>query len=155
MRHCGKREGCSTLNARQARPQRLGQLYVSIKVDREGAKRFLEGQEARQEVTGICREGSYVPVAAREEFECDLAEFGDGPRYVLACSDVFSKCCAAVPMDDKRPATPMAALGQCFAELGMPVRIYTDEGADGVRERHQGRVISLAAGDPGDGEKRC
>ena len=69
-------------------------------------------------------------MAAREEFECDLAEFDSGPRYMLVCVDVFSKLCAAVPMDDKRPETVVAALHQCFAELGIPGRIYTDEGGE-------------------------
>ena len=72
-------------NARAARAQRLRQPYVSIRVDREDVKRFLENQEVRQETTRKRREGSYVPVAAREEFECDLAEFDSGRRYMLAC----------------------------------------------------------------------
>ena len=49
---------------------------------------------------------------------------------MLVCVDVFSKLCAAVPMDDKRPETVVAALRRCFAELGIPVRIYTDEGGE-------------------------
>ena len=93
-------------------------------------KRFLDNQEVRQETTRKRREGSYVPVAAREEFECDLAEFDSGRRYMLVCVDVFSKLCAAVPMDDKRPETVVASLHQCFEELGIPVRIYTDEGGE-------------------------
>ena len=31
---------------------------------------------------------------------------------------------------DKRPQTTAAALRQCFSELGVPVRIYTDEGSE-------------------------
>ena len=57
----------------------------------------------RQETTRKRREGSCVPVAAREEFECDLAEFDSGPRYMLVPIDVFSQRCAAAPMDDERP----------------------------------------------------
>ena len=117
-------------NARAAQAQRLGKPYVGIRVDREDVKRFLDSQEVRQETTRKRREGSYVPVAAREEFECDLAEFDSGPRYMLVCVDLFSELCAAVPMDDKRPETVVPALRQCFAEPGIPVRIYTDEGGE-------------------------
>ena len=49
---------------------------------------------------------------------------------MLVCVDVFSKHCAAAPMDDQRPETVVAALRRCFAELGIPVRIYTDEGGE-------------------------
>jgi hypothetical protein len=88
----------------------------------------------RQQTVRRRREGSYVATAAREEFECDLAEFGDGfgggARCALVCVDVFNKKCAAVPMVDKRPQTTAAALRQCFSELGVPVRIYTDEGSE-------------------------
>ena len=93
-------------------------------------KRFLESQEVRQETTRKRRDGSCVPVAACEEFECDLAEFDSGQRYMLVRVDVFSKQCAAAPMDGKRPETVVAALRQCFAELGIPVRIYTDKGGE-------------------------
>ena len=121
-------------NERQARAQRLRQPYVAVKVDREDVKRFLESQEVRQQTARRRREGSYVATAAREEFECDLAEFGEGfgggARYALVCVDVFSKKCAAAPMVDKRPQTTAAALRQCFSELGVPVRIYTDEGSE-------------------------
>jgi transposase InsO family protein len=118
-------------NERQARAQRLRQPYAGVRVDREDVKRFLESQEVRQQVARRRREGSYVATAAREEFECDLAEFpGSGARYALVCVDVFSKKCAAVPMVDKRPQTTADALKQCFSELGVPVRIYTDEGSE-------------------------
>ena len=117
-------------NARVARAQRLKRPHVNIRVDREDVKRFLESQEVRQETTRKRREGSYMPVAACEEFECDLAEFDSGRRCMLACVDVFSKHCAAVHMGDERPATVVAALRQCFAELGIPVRIYTDVGGE-------------------------
>ena len=33
-------------------------------------------------------------------------------------------------MNDKRPETVAGALRRCFAELGIPVRIYTDEGGE-------------------------
>ena len=33
-------------------------------------------------------------------------------------------------MVDKRPQTTAAALRQCFSELGVPVRVYTDEGSE-------------------------
>ena len=55
---------------------------------------------------------------------------GGGARYALVCVDVFSKKCAAVPMADKRPQTTATALRQCFSELGIPVRVYTDEGSE-------------------------
>ena len=95
-------------NARAARAQRLGQPYVYIRVDREDVKRVLDSQEVRQKTMRKRCEGSYVPVAAREEFECDLAEFDSGRRYMLVCVDVFSKRCAAVPMDTsgRRPWWP-------------------------------------------------
>ena len=136
--HCNRETGFRSIdetlrqaralnNARAARAQRLRQ---PIRVDRQDAKRCLDSQEVRQETTRKRREGSYVPVAAREEFERDLAEFDSGRRYMLACVDVFSKLCATVPMDDKRPETAVAALRQCFAELGIPVRIYTNEGGE-------------------------
>ena len=121
------------LKKRAARAQRLGQPYIYIRVDREDVKRFLDSQEVRQETTSKRLEGSYVPAAACEEFECDLADFDSGRRYALVCVDVFSKLCAAVPMDDKRPETTVAALCQCFAELGIPVRVYTDEGGESER----------------------
>ena len=109
-------------NERQARAQRLRQPYAGVKVDREDVKRFLESQEVRQQVTRRRREGSYVATAAREDFECDLAEFGSsfggGARYALVCVEVFSKKCAAAPMVDKRPQTTADALKQCFSELG-------------------------------------
>ena len=47
---------------------------------------------------------------------------------MLVCVDVFSKHCAAMPMGDKRPETVVVALRRCFAELGKPITIYTDEG---------------------------
>ena len=50
-------------------------------------------QEVRQQTVRRRREGSYVATAAREEFECDLAEFGEGfgggVRYAW-CASTFS-----------------------------------------------------------------
>ena len=92
-----------------------------------------------------------MPVAAREEIECDLPEFDSGLRYMLVCVDVFSKVCAAVPMDDRRPETVVAALQQCFAELGIPVRIYTDKGGEFGNKTMDEFLASLQ--DLGDDEK--
>ena len=105
-------------NDRQARAQRLRQPYEGVRVDREDVKRFLESQEVRQQTVRRRREGSYVATAAREEFECDLADFGEGfgggVRYALVCVDVFSKKCAAVAMSDKPSQTTADALRQSW-----------------------------------------
>ena len=134
-------------NDRQARAQRLRQPYTSVRVDREDVKRFLESQEVRQQTVRRRREGSYVATAAREEFECDLAEFGEGfgggVRYALVCVDVFSKKCAAVAMSDKRSQTTADALRQCFSELGVPVRVYTDEGSEFQNSTVESLLTSL------------
>ena len=101
-------------------------------ITREDVKAFIEQQEVRQEVTRKRKEGSYVASAAREEFEADLADFGAlaVPRYALVCVDVFSRMGAAIPLRSKSAEAMVPALDEVMRQMGTPVRIVTDNGAE-------------------------
>jgi transposase InsO family protein len=81
---------------------------------------------------GSAWRGSHVASAAREEFEADLADFGAlaVPRYALVCVDVFSRMGAAIPLRRKSAEAMVPALDEVMRQMGTPVRIVTDNGAE-------------------------
>ena len=87
--------------SRRRRCSRPGLLTPSI--TEEDVRRFLAKQKVKQDLTRKRREGSYVASAPREEFQADLADFGEraSPRYGLACIDVFSRLATIIPLADK------------------------------------------------------
>ena len=70
--------------------------------------------------------------APREEFQADLADFGERakPRYGLACIDVFSRLATAIPLAEKTDVAIRNALEKVWPDMGVPVRLVTDNGAE-------------------------
>ena len=64
---------------------------------------FLSAQEIKQ-TQKRSGDNSYVPYAPREEYQCDLVDYGEAAsrfRYGFVCIDAFSKALVVVPMTGK------------------------------------------------------
>ena len=101
-------------------------------ITEEAVRRFLTKQKVKQDLTRKRREGSYVASAPREEFQADLADFGEraSPRYGLACIDVFPRLATVIPLAEKTDVAIRNALEKIWPEMGIPVRLVTDNGAE-------------------------
>ena len=105
---------------------------IDPSIREEDVRRFLAKQKVKQDLTRKRREGSYVASAPREEFQADLADFGEraSPRYGLACIDVFSRLGTVIPLAEKTDVAIRNALEKILQEMGYPVRLVTDNGAE-------------------------
>ena len=105
---------------------------IDPSITEEDVKRFLDKQKIKQDLTRKRREGSYVASAPREEFQADLADFGEraNPRYGLACIDVFSRLATMIPVAEKTDVAIRNALDKIWPEMGYPVRLVTDNGSE-------------------------
>ena len=105
---------------------------IDPSITEEDVRRFLAKQKVKQDLTRKRREGSYVASAPREEFQADLADFGEraSPRYGLACIDVFSRLATIIPLPEKSSVAVRNALDKILQEMGYPVRLVTDLGAE-------------------------
>jgi hypothetical protein len=105
---------------------------IDPSITEEDVRRFLAKQKVKQDLTRKRREGSYVASAPREEFQADLADFGEraSPRYGLACIDVFSRLATVIPLAEKTDVAIRNALEKIWPEMGVPVRLVTDNGAE-------------------------
>ena len=105
---------------------------IDPSITEEDVRRFLAKQKVKQDLTRKRREGSYVASAPREEFQADLADFGEraSPRYGLACIDVFSRLATVIPIAEKTSETISNALDKIWSEMGVPVRFVTDNGSE-------------------------
>ena len=105
---------------------------IDPSITEEDVIRFLAKQKVKQDLTRKRREGSYVASAPREEFQADLADFGEraSPRYGLACIDVFSRLAMMIPLPEKSSVAIRNALDKVWPEMGYPVRMVTDNGSE-------------------------
>ena len=105
---------------------------IDPSITEEDVRRFLAKQKVKQDLTRKRREGSYVASAPREEFQADLADFGEraSPRYGLACIDVFSRLAMMIPLPEKSSVAIRNALDKVWPEMGYPVRMVTDNGSE-------------------------
>ena len=75
-------------------------------ITRDDVKSFLKKQAVVQDQSqkGI-KYNSFVSHEAREEYQVDLADFGQRqePRYGLISIDIFTKKLAAAPIQNKLP----------------------------------------------------
>ena len=98
---------------------------------RAHVREFLAKQENRQRRKP--RGGnSFVPDFVRQEFQIDLADFGERakPRYALVAVDIMSKKACVVPVATKTTTQSAEALQKVFDELGYPASIMIDEGGE-------------------------
>jgi hypothetical protein len=100
-------------------------------ITRSDVREFLANQELRQRRKPTKVNG-YLRDIGREEFQCDLADFGEraNPRYGFVCVDIFSKHACLIPMHSKTGPEAAEALKKAFALLGYPVYIMCDEGGE-------------------------
>ena len=106
-------------------------------ITRDDVKSFLKKQAVVQDQSqkGI-KYNSFVSHEAREEYQVDLADFGQRqePRYGLISVDIFSKKLAVVPIQNKLPQTTATAFQKVIDEMDIPASIMTDEGGEWGRE---------------------
>lgn len=102
-------------------------------ITRDDVRRFLAKQEIRQRQKPRRNEtNSFVPVLARDEFQVDLADFGElaNPRYGFTCVDIFTKFAVMLPLRTKSTTETTNALKQVFQQMGYPTSIVCDEGGE-------------------------
>ena len=104
---------------------------VDPSVKRSDVKKVLDKQVVRQRKKPN-RYNSFIPSQHRQQFQIDLADFGDGGpwRYAFVCIDVFSKLLAAVPLKGKSSQETSEALDTVLEDLSHPITILTDEGGE-------------------------
>ena len=106
-------------------------------ITRDDVKSFLKKQAVVQDQSqkGI-KYNSFVSHEAREEFQVDLADFGQRqePRYGLISIDIFTKKLAVVPIPNKLPETTANAFQKVINEMDIPASIMTDEGGEWGKE---------------------
>lgn len=104
---------------------------VNPTVTRAEVRTFLKNQEIRQRKKPIGG-NSYVPDYVRQQYQIDLADFGERamPRYGFVAIDILSKKAACIPLLNKTPKGTAAALQTVFDELGYPVSVMVDEGGE-------------------------
>ena len=102
-------------------------------ITRDDVKSFLKKQAVVQDQSqkGI-KYNSFVSHEAREEYQVDLADFGQRqePRYGLISIDIFTKKLAAAPIQNKLPETTANAFQKVINEMDIPASIMTDEGGE-------------------------
>ena len=100
-------------------------------ITRSDVREFLAKQEIRQRRKPL-KVNSYIPNLARDEFQCDLADFGEraNPRYGFVCIDIFTKKACIIPVRDKTAHEVAVALKTALDELGYPSLMYSDEGGE-------------------------
>ena len=98
-------------------------------ITREEVKAFLDKQEVRQRRKPL-KVNSYVADLPRQEFQVDLADFGQeaNPRYCFVAIDIFSKKLFGKALKAKSDAPK--ALQPMFEDLGYPTSIMSDEGGE-------------------------
>jgi hypothetical protein len=110
---------------KQARQQGM------LNVTRQHVREFMAKQELRQRRRPPAV-NSFVADFPRQEFQVDLADFGERvtPRYGFVAYDIFSKKAACFPIHSKLAAETTEALNKTFRELGYPTSIMCDEGGE-------------------------
>ena len=109
-------------------------------ITRDEAADFIRKQTIKQNYERKRRLGTFLASAAREQFEIDLIDFSardpggpsymldeDVPRYAVIAIDNFSKKIAVVPVERKDAGLITRALDSIFQDMGVPVRIVSDE----------------------------
>ena len=134
----------------------FGSIEKTLKLARERDKWITKGEVAdfnrkqtiKQNYERKRRLGTFLASAAREQFEIDLIDFSardvagpsyglrdDVPRYAVIAIDNFSKKIAVVPVDGKSAEVITQALDTIFQEMGVPVRLISDEGSEFANNR--------------------
>ena len=100
-------------------------------ITRAEVRSFIAKQEIRQRRKPL-KVNSYVADLPRQEFQVDLADFGEPakPRYGFVAVDIFTKKGACIPIADKNAETTAAAMETVFSELGYPSTVLSDEGGE-------------------------
>ena len=103
-----------------------------VSIAREEVKKFLKKQAVVQDQSQKGpRFNSFVAREPREEFQGDLADFGQrqDPRFGLICVDIFTKKLAVVPFQNKLPKSTSDAFQEVIDKMDVPSSIVTgDEG---------------------------
>ena len=104
---------------------------VDNTITRGHVRDFLAKQEVRQRKKPS-KVNSFVADFPRQEFQVDLADFGERavPRYGFVAIDIFSKKAACFPITAKEASKTTEALRKTFQELGYPASIMCDEGGE-------------------------
>ena len=100
-------------------------------ITRGDVTRFLNKQDVNQKRKRN-RYNSFVPPFPREQYQIDLADFGEGEdfRYAFVCIDSFTKVLEVIPLRSKLSQETSDALDKVFLRLGHPVSVLTDIGGE-------------------------
>lgn len=102
-------------------------------ITRSDVRYFLSKQEVRQRKKPNKKElNNFLPDMAHDEFQVDLADFGErsNPRYGFVCLDIFTKKAVLIPLKSKTAPETSEALNHAFQTLGFPDYIMCDEGGE-------------------------
>lgn len=100
-------------------------------ITRADVTKFLNKQDVNQKRKRN-RYNSFVPPFPREQYQIDLADFGEGTdfRYAFVCIDIFTKMLAVIPLKSKLSQSTSEALDEVFLQMGHPVSVLTDIGGE-------------------------